>query len=107
MNWQGFTKIKDQAAALLASTYLPAFDDAVEAGQVLNDFRTLWNNASRGQSQQVLRSVLDAIYVDLENREVIGLLPKETFVEPILAMDVAVVEPRLLRIFSKSMLRCP
>ena len=96
LNWQAFTKIKDEAEALLASIYVPEFDDAVEAGQVLNDFGTLWNSASVGSRNRLLRSMLDAIYVDLENREVIGLLPKETFVAPILAMakrdDVSVLE---------------
>ena len=96
LSWQGFTKIKDEAEALLASIYVPEFDDTVEAGQVLSDFGTLWNNALVGSRNRLLRSMLHAIYVDLESREVVGLLPKETFVAPILAMaqrdDIAIVK---------------
>ena len=40
LTWQGFTKIKEEGEGLLASTYVPEFDDAIEAGKILRDFGT-------------------------------------------------------------------
>ena len=96
LTWQGFTKIKDEAEAALVSIYIPEFDDAVEAGKLLNDFETVWESASVGRKNRLLKTMLQAIYVDLDKREVIGLLPKKTLVAPIMAMadrcDVAVMD---------------
>ena len=66
LTWQGFTKIKDEAEAALVSIYIPEFDDAVEAGKFLNDFGTVWESASVGRKNRLLKSMLQAIYVDLE-----------------------------------------
>ncbi len=83
-------------SAALISIYTPEFDDAVEAGKFLNDFGTVWESASVGRKNRLLKSMLQAIYVDLDKREVIGLLPKKTFMAPIMAMadrcDVAVMD---------------
>ena len=40
LTWQGITKIKEEAGGLLASAYVPEFDDAVEARKILRDFGT-------------------------------------------------------------------
>ena len=96
LTWQGFTKIKDEAEAALVSLYIPEFDDAVEAGKLLSDFGNVWKSASVGRKNRLLKSMLQAIYVDLDNREVVRLLPQKTFLAPIMAMadrgDVAMVD---------------
>ena len=96
LTWQGFTKIKVEAVADLISIYIPEFDDAVEAGKLLNDFGTVWESASVGRKNRLLKTMLQAIYVDLDKREVIGFLPKKTLMAPIMAMadrcDVAVMD---------------
>ena len=46
LTWQGFHKIKEEAEGLLASTYVPEFEDAVEAGKILRDFETFRGTAS-------------------------------------------------------------
>ena len=98
LTWQGFTKIKDEAEAALVSIYIPEYDDAVEAGNLLNDFGAVWASASVGRKNRLLRSMLQAVYVDLDKREVVGLLPKKSFMAPILAMsdrsDVAVIDAK-------------
>ena len=48
---------------------------------------TLWKEASAGQRNRPLRSVFDAIYVDLGSREIVGLHPKESFMALVLAME--------------------
>ena len=81
-----YTKIKNEIDGLLASAYIPEFDDAVEAGKILNDFCTLWRCASVSKRNRLLRTMLRAMYVDPERKRVIGLAPKEAFYAPILAM---------------------
>ena len=98
LTWQGFTKIKDEAEAALVSIYIPEYDDAVEAGNLLNNFGAVWESASVGRKNRLLSSMLQAIYVDLDKREIVGLLPKKAFMAPILAMsdrsDVAVIDAK-------------
>ena len=98
LTWQGFTKIKDEAEAALVSIYIPEFDDAVEAGKLLSNFGAVWESTSIARKNRLLKSMLQAIYVDLDTREVVGLLPKETFLAPIMAMadrtNVALVDSK-------------
>ena len=95
MPWDEYTKIKYETNGLLASAYIPEFDDVVEAGKILSDFRDLWQCASVAQRNRMLRTMLHAVYVDPERKQLIGLAPKDAFYAPILAMaerdDVAVV----------------
>ena len=98
LTWPGFTKIRDEAESALVSVYVPDFDDAVEAGKLLSDFGTVWETATVARRNRLLRSMLQAIYVDLDKREVVGLLPKKTFMAPIMAMadrrDVVVLSTK-------------
>ena len=96
LDWKGFTKIKEESEAALVSVYSPELDDAVEAGKALNDFGALWEGTADGRRNRLLRSMLQAIYVDLDKRQIVGLLPKNTFFAPLLSMaersDVAVLD---------------
>ena len=93
-----FWKIKADAEALLVSAYVPEFDDAVEAARIMADFPSLWESASVGRRNRFLTMMLNTIYVDLDTRRIIGLVPKEAFLAPILAMaerdDVEVIEEK-------------
>ena len=68
----------------------------VGAGKLLSDFGTVWETASVGRKNRLLKSMLQAIYVDLDAREVVGILPKKAFMAPIMAMadrtDVEVLD---------------
>ena len=94
LTWQGFTKVKEESEIALVGIYVPEFDDAVEAGRLLDSFETVWEAASIRRRNRLLRSMLQAIYVDLDQKKLVGILPKKTFMAPILAMakreDVAV-----------------
>ena len=79
--------IKSNADTEIATLYIPEIDDAVKASQLVTDLGTLWSAASAGQRNRLLRSMLDAIYVDLGSREIVGPLPKESFMALVLAMD--------------------
>ena len=79
--------IKSNADAEIATLYIPEIDDAVKASQLVTDLGALWSAASAGQRNRLLRSVLDAIYVDLGSREIVGLHPKESFMALVLAKE--------------------
>ena len=86
LSWRGFLKLKDEAEVLLASAYVPEFDDAIEAGKILRDIGTFWGSASVARRNPLLRTLLHAIYADLDEKRVVGLAPKDVFFAPILAM---------------------
>ncbi len=65
LTWQGFHKIKEEAEGLLAGTYVPEFDDAVEAGNILHNFGTSWGTASVARRNRRLRTMLHAVYANL------------------------------------------
>ena len=94
--WAEYTKIRNETEGLLAGAYIPEFDDAVEAGKLLSDFRNLRQCASVAKRNRLLRTMLHAVYVDSERKQVIGLAPKQAFLAPIMAMadrcDVAVMD---------------
>ena len=71
--------INENAEAEIATLYIPQIDDAVKASQLVTYLGTLWAAASAGQRNRLLRSVLDAIYVDLGSREIVGLRPRQVF----------------------------
>ena len=79
--------IKSNADAEIATLYIPEIYDAVKASQLVTDLGTLWKEASAGQRNRLLRSVLDAIYVDLGSREIVGLHQKESFMALVQAME--------------------
>ena len=86
LSWRGFLKLKDEAEVLLASAYVPEFDDTIEAGKILRDFGTFGGPASVARRNRLLRILLHAIYADLDEKRVVGLAPKDVFFAPILAM---------------------
>ena len=77
--WAEYTKIRNGTEGLLAGAYIPEFDDAVEAGKLLSDFRNLWQCASVAKRNRLLRTMLHAVYVDPERKQVIGLASKQAF----------------------------
>ena len=91
-----YLNIKDDAEQSLLKTYIPEYDDAVEAGRLLRDFGRLWRDSSVARRNGMAKAILDAVYVNPEEKKIVGLLPKETFLHLVLAMaertDLAVVE---------------
>ncbi len=76
--------------------YVPEYDDAVEAGELLRDFGTLWQASSVSHRNGMAKTIQEAVHVNPEENRNVGLLPKETFLRLVLAMaertDLAVVE---------------
>ena len=93
---QKYVKLRDEAEKALLSLYVPEFDAAVEAGKMLNDFGSLWQSSSVERRNGMLKAMLEAVYFDPGGKRVVGLVPKETFLAPILAMaersDISVID---------------
>ena len=68
--------------------------DAVEAGKLLRDFGSLWQSSSVARRNGMAKAILQAVYVNPEEKKIIGLVPKETYLATIMAMaersDIAV-----------------
>ena len=71
--------IKSNAEAEKDSVYIPELDDAQEAAKLLQDFNALWRAATASQRNRLLLTILEAIYVDVESRQIIGLRPRQAF----------------------------
>ncbi len=79
--------IKENTETELTTIYVPELDDAVEAVKILTDLGSLWKEANPGQHNRLLLAIFHSIYVDLENREVVGLRPRKTFNVLLQGMD--------------------
>ena len=93
---QKYLKIRDGAEKAILDLYVPEYDDAVEAGKMLRDFGALWQSSSVARRNGMAKAMLQAVYVNPEEKKIVGLLPKEIFLAPILAMaersDVSVLD---------------
>ena len=76
--------------------YVPEYDDAPEAGELLRNFGRLWQSSSVARRNAMAKAMLDAVYVNPEENKIVGLVPKDAFYAPIPAKaergDVAVFE---------------
>ena len=84
---QCYLIIKENADAELTTIYVPELDDVAEAVEILTDLNELWKSADPGQRNRLLLAVFHSVYVDLENREVVGFRPVKAFHALLQAMD--------------------
>ena len=64
----------------LASLVIPGVDAAKEAGKLLEQLPTLWEEADLEERRKILTAMLDAVYVDpVEERAIVALKPKPAF----------------------------
>ena len=94
IDWRSFTVAKNLAEAELVGTHIPEIDDATRAGAHLEKLASEWRPSSVSRRNRLLRTALEAIYVDLDQRALVGLLPKPDYCTSMLAMadrrDVAI-----------------
>jgi len=63
-----------------ASLVIPGIDVAREAGKLLEDLPTLWQEANLSERHKLLHTTLDAVYVDtVEEKAIVALKPKPAF----------------------------
>ena len=64
----------------LASLVVPGVDAAKEAGKLLEDLPSLWDEANLSERRQLLLTMLDAVYVDtVEEKSIVAIRPKPAF----------------------------
>jgi len=64
----------------LASLVIPDVDAAKEAGKLLEQLPTLWEEANLSERRKLLTAMLEAVYVDtVEERAIVALKPKPAF----------------------------
>lgn len=87
IDWKQFTIVKNQAEADLAGAHIPEIEAATPAGNILPNFAPEWLSSSVSSRNRLLRTVPEAVYVDLDLRTVVGLLPKPDYRSTMLAME--------------------
>ena len=65
---------------------LPETDDVTRAGKLLENFDQIWSDATRHEHNELLLQMLDAVYIDPDNRRLVAILPKGSFADPIREM---------------------
>lgn len=70
---------KRQLKERISSLVIPEVDLAVEAGALLEQVQDLWAEATLGERHELLAGMIDAVYIDLRSRLVVGVLPKPSF----------------------------
>jgi hypothetical protein len=64
----------------LESLVVPAANAAEEAGNLINNLKNLWAEASLAEQRKLLLSMLDAVYVDAKKaRSIVAIRPKPPF----------------------------
>ena len=64
----------------LASLVVPGVDAAKEAGKLLEDLPSLWDEANQSERRKLLLTMLDAVYVDtVEEKAIVAIRPKPAF----------------------------
>ena len=63
----------------IASLVVPEVDIAMEAGALLEQVQDLWQEATIAERHDLLTGMLEAVYIDLPHREIVGVTPKGAF----------------------------
>ena len=83
-------RIKHQLAGLR----IPELEEALAAGELLEDLGKLWTHADVGERHDLLKGMVSRVYVDLLTRRLVGVTPKPAFWS--LFESVRVASPRVL-----------
>ena len=84
---------RKQLEMRLASHVIPEVDVAVEAGALLEQIHELWREAPVGERHDLLAGMIDAVYVDIPSRKVVGITPKGPFTEAFRSLDGTLIVP--------------
>ena len=84
---------RGQLEARLASLVTPEVDVAVEAGALLDQIQELWREATTDERHNLLVGMIDAVYVDMSARKVVGITPKGPFKEAFRSLEGNLLVP--------------
>ena len=72
--------------AKLATLVVPGHGEIVQLGDHVEGIVSAWQAATKEERRDLLRLMLDAVYVDMDTKEVSGLQPKQSFL-PLFGLD--------------------
>jgi len=74
---EDYLRDKKGLADTLASLIVPGVDAAQEAGKLLENLPSLWEEANLTERRKLLLAMLEAVYVDtVEEKAIVAILPK-------------------------------
>jgi len=77
----------------LASLRVPEADIALEAGALLDQIQDLWREATAEERNNLLSGMLEAVYVDVPARLLVGITPKGPFRQAFSALEEGFLVP--------------
>ena len=86
IDWKIYTVTKNRAEAEMVGAHIPEIDEATDAGNQLAKFGAEWRSSCVSRRNRILRTFLEAVYVDLDQRVIVGVLPKPNYCRTMLAM---------------------
>jgi hypothetical protein len=75
-----YEKRAQQLIREINSIVIPDAKHVVEVGEQLINFSALWNKADRAHRQAILREMFEAVYVDTDTKQIVGVRPYAAFV---------------------------
>ena len=84
---------KRQLKERISSLVVPEVDLAVEAGALLDQVQDLWAEATLGERHELLSGMIDAVFIDLRSRQVVGLRPKAPFLQVFSSLEGELLIP--------------
>jgi len=82
-------RLKDR----LASLQLPEVDIALEAGALLDQMQDLWLEATVDERHELLSGMLEAVYIDVPSRLLVGITPKGPFRQVFSVLEEGLLVP--------------
>ena len=77
-----YRRLRQSLLSQLESLLIPEIDAAQAAGQLLSNLPQLWTGAKLSERHRMVTTVLDAVYVDLQNGgNIVSIKPKPAFTE--------------------------
>jgi hypothetical protein len=84
---------RKQLRERLSTLVMPEVDVAVEAGALLGQIKELWREATTDERHDLLAGMIDAVYVDMPSRRLVGITPKGPFREAFRSLEGDLLVP--------------
>ena len=63
----------------LETLVIPEVDETMDAGELLDNVSEVWGKATLDERHRIVSTLLEAVYVDISSKSIVGLLPRQPF----------------------------
>ena len=90
---RAYTAETGQLRARLASLNVPEVDIAIESAALLEQLQEIWRQATTAERHKLLAGMLEAVYIDVPTRQLVGITPKGPFRQAFSALEGKLLIP--------------